>query len=686
MLQLDLLLNDEQKKAVEYLDGPLLVLAGAGTGKTRVITYKIAYLIENCNIPASNIIAVTFTNKAAKEMQDRLKTLIGIKALPLWVGTFHSISLRILKNDGQLIGLKPFFSIIDEEDRLSVINKILKELNIDKKQYPAKEYAQIISKCKNNIDYVYEKEPLELTYKFLDVYNIYKETCKINNYIDFDDMLSLTLRLFIKEEAVLMYYRNLFKYILVDEYQDTNLLQFHFIKYLSSGKNVCVVGDDDQSIYSWRGADIKNILEFDKHFPETTVIKLTTNYRSGQKILDIANKLISHNQYRRGKNLKTAKDLPGDVKILRLENDQAEAIFVVNKIKEHIMNGINPSDIAILYRTNAQSRIFETYLANNKIPYKIIGNISFYQRKEIKDILAYLRVFDNPYDSQSLSRALKNPSVGIGEATLNKIIGNAKEKSIDLIASIEEIIKLSTKKQAQALNDFLKLINLLEGLTDIAEMISLVIKERDYENYLKQFEEEYIANKRIYNIYELINGATQFVESNRDATLTDFLASTTLITSADETNTDAVNLITVHSAKGLEFDTLFLVGLEEGLFPLHRAYASNKELEEERRLCYVAITRAKNRLFITWAKTRLIYGNITENGPSPFIKELTNQITFSESTKHPNNFRRGDYVEHEKFGKGVVLDLNDSGENTKAKIMFKNIGTKTIIAKFLKRV
>jgi len=247
MLQLDLLLNDEQKKAVEYLDGPLLVLAGAGTGKTRVITYKIAYLIENCNIPASNIIAVTFTNKAAKEMQDRLKTLIGIKALPLWVGTFHSISLRILKNDGQLIGLKPFFSIIDEEDRLSVINKILKELNIDKKQYPAKEYAQIISKCKNNIDYVYEKEPLELTYKFLDVYNIYKETCKINNYIDFDDMLSLTLRLFIKEEAVLMYYRNLFKYILVDEYQDTNLLQFHFIKYLSSGKNVCVVGDDENS-------------------------------------------------------------------------------------------------------------------------------------------------------------------------------------------------------------------------------------------------------------------------------------------------------------------------------------------------------------------------------------------------------------------------------------------------------
>ena len=692
MLQLDNLLNEEQKKAVEYLDGPLLVLAGAGTGKTRVITYKIAYLIEHRNIPASNIMAVTFTNKAAKEMQNRLNNIIGIKAISLWVGTFHSIALKILKNEGHLLGLKPFFSIIDEEDRLSIINKILKELNIDKKQYPAKEYIQLISKFKNTIDYVYEKEPIEFTYKFLDVFKIYRNYCETNNYIDFDDMLSFTIKLFIKETSILEYYKQLFKYILVDEYQDTNLLQFYFIQHLSSGKNICVVGDDDQSIYSWRGADIKNILDFDKYFPNTSVVKLTTNYRSCQKILDVANRLISHNQYRRGKNLKTAKSLAGNVEIMKLENDEAEAMFVVNKIKDIIKSGINPSEIAVLYRTNAQSRMFETYLANSKIPYKVIGNISFYQRKEIKDILSYLKLFDNPYDSQSLARAFRNPSVGIGDTTLNKIIEYAKNQSIDLISSINTLINEFSKKQALALNAFLKLFEQLEGTTDIAAMINLVIKERNYEEYLKQFEEEYIANKRIYNIYELLSAATQFTKNNSDANLTDFLASTTLITSSDEINNDAVNLITVHSAKGLEFDTLFLVGLEDGLFPLYRAYSNDKEFEEERRLCYVAITRAKHRLFITWAKSRLLYGNLTENNPSSFIKEFTDNKTLITTNKltSVNNlsttFRKGDYVGHENFGKGVIIDINGTGENAKAKIMFKNFGTKTIIAKFLKRV
>lgn len=685
MLQLDMLLNEEQKKAVEHLDGPLLVLAGAGTGKTRVITYKIAHLIENCKVPASKIMAVTFTNKAAKEMLDRLKNLIGENAQPLWAGTFHAISLRILKIEGHLVGLKPSFTIVDEEDRLSIINKILKELNIDKKQYPAKEYAHLISKYKNTIEYVYDNDPFVSIYKFLEVYNKYRTYCAINNYIDFDDMLAFTLKLFIKEESILQYYKNLFQYILVDEYQDTNILQFQFIKYISNGKNICVVGDDDQSIYSWRGADIKNILEFDKHFPDTTVIKLTTNYRSCQKILDLANKLILHNKFRRGKNLKTAITLPGNIEILKFANDEAEALFVVNKTKEMIAKGINPSEIAVLYRTNAQSRIFETYLSNSQIPYKIIGNISFYQRKEIKDILSYLKVFDNPFDSQSLIRALKNPSIGIGDTTINKIIENATKKNIDLLTSINDIINIVTKKQAEALYQFLKLMDMLKDTTDIAQMIHLVIKERDYENYLKQFDDDYIANKRIYNIYELISAATQFVENNRDANLNDFLASTTLITSTDEINNNAVNLITVHSAKGLEFNTLFLVGLEEGLFPLYRAYSNEKELEEERRLCYVAITRAKERLYISWAKTRLTYGNIIENNPSPFIKELTDNIT-TTTVANKNDFRKGYYVEHEKFGKGVIMDIAGSNGDAKVKVMFKNFGLKTIIAKFLKKV
>ena len=681
-----MLLNEEQKKAVEHLDGPLLVLAGAGTGKTRVITYKIAHLIENCKVPASKIMAVTFTNKAAKEMLDRLKNLIGEKAQPLWAGTFHAISLRILKIEGHLVGLKPSFTIVDEEDRLSIINKILKELNIDKKQYPAKEYAHLISKYKNTIEYVYDNEPLVWIYKFLEVYNKYRTYCATNNYIDFDDMLAFTLKLFIKEASILQYYKNLFQYILVDEYQDTNILQFQFIKYLSNGRNICVVGDDDQSIYSWRGADIKNILEFDKHFPDTTVIKLTTNYRSCQKILDLANKLILHNKFRRGKNLKTAITLPGNVEILKFSNDEAEASFVVNKIKEMIAKGINPSEIAVLYRTNAQSRIFETYLSNSQIPYKIIGNISFYQRKEIKDILSYLKVFDNPFDSQSLIRALKNPPVGIGDATINKIIENATKKNIDLLTSINDIINNVTKKQAETLHQFLGLMDMLKDTTDIAQMIHQVIKERDYENYLKQFDDEYIANKRIYNIYELISAATQFTENNRDANLNDFLASTSLITSTDEINNNAVNLITVHSAKGLEFNTLFLVGLEDGLFPLHRAYSNEKELEEERRLCYVAITRAKERLYISWAKTRLTYGNIIENNPSSFIKELTDSSSTITTVVNKNDFRKGGYVEHEKFGKGVIMDITGSNGDAKVKVMFKNFGLKTIIAKFLKKV
>jgi DNA helicase-2/ATP-dependent DNA helicase PcrA len=686
MLQLDILLNDEQKKAVEYLDGPLLVLAGAGTGKTRVITFKIAYLIEYCNVPASNILAVTFTNKAAKEMQDRLKEIIGNKALPIWVGTFHSIALRILRNDGHLLGLKASFSIIDEEDRLSIVNRILKELNIDKKQFPAKEYVHLISKFKNSIDYVNEKMPSDEIYRFVDVFNSYKKHCHLNNSIDFDDMLSFTLRLLIKEHSVLEYYKQLFKYILVDEYQDTNLLQFNFIKYLSSGKNICVVGDDDQSIYSWRGADIKNILEFDKHFTDTVVVKLTTNYRSCQKILDIANTLISHNKYRRGKDLKTVKNFSGNVEIVNLENDEAEAQFVIRKITEVIDSGVKPAEVAVLYRTNAQSRIFETYLANSNIPYKVIGNISFYQRKEVKDILSYLKFFDNPYDSQSLVRAIKNPPIGIGDATVNKIIDYAREKKMDFISAMNSMLNMVTRKQSEALKDFLNIFEKLEGMTDISAMINLIIKERKYEEYLKQFEEDYVANKRIYNIYELISAATQFTENNKDAHLTDFLASTSLITSTDEINNDAVNLITVHSAKGLEFDTLFLVGLEEGLFPLYRAYSSYRDLEEERRLCYVAITRAKHKLYITWAKRRMVYGNIVDNNPSPFLQELMKNKLLNNIVEETNSFKRGDYVEHDKFGKGVIIDLSGSGEDSKAKIIFKHYGTKTIIAKFLRRV
>ncbi|MDY6820529.1 MAG: 3'-5' exonuclease, partial [Deferribacterota bacterium] len=483
-----------------------------------------------------------------------------------------------------------------------------------------------------------------------------------------------------EQESVLSYYRKLFRYILVDEYQDTNLLQFYFVKYLSEGSNICVVGDDDQSIYSWRGAEIKNILEFEKYFKNACTIKLTKNYRSTQNILDISNKLISNNRFRKGKNLIAAKDYKGFVEIKNLESDEEEAHFVVKKIRHLIDEGLNPNEIAILYRTNAQSRIFETYLTNAGIPYRVIGNLSFYSRKEIKDILAYMKIFDNPFDSESLMRALKNPPSGIGEKTLKKIIEISIENSCDLLTSIKILTPSLSGRQKNALYSFLELMEEIKNMPDIASIINLVLKKRDYENYLKSFEEDNVANKRIYNIYELINAAIKFSENNEESTLSDFLASISLITSSDVENHDAVNLLTVHSAKGLEFSSLFVVGLEEGLFPLYRAYDSSESLEEERRLCYVAVTRAKDRLFLTWAKNRMLYGNIVKNEPSPFLKELS---VNSKSFKSKDMFRRGDLIVHKNFGKGVIIEKKGEGETAKLRIMFKEAGTKTIIAKYI---
>ena len=670
----------------------MLVLAGAGTGKTRVITYKIAYLIHNDIYNPGRILAVTFTNKAAREMKNRLYNLIGNKSNNVWMGTFHSIALKILRRYGEEIGLLKNFSIIDESDRFSMIRDILKKLNIDYKKFPPKTYLNTISRYKNSVEYLNDKKNDDFYFRFNDVLETYQKNLHDRNQIDFDDMLTKTLELFHKNKEILAYYRELFKYILVDEYQDTNIIQSIFLKTLSGmDGNICLVGDDDQAIYSWRGAEVKNILEFEKNFINTKTIKLTNNYRSTQNILNTANKLISNNKFRKGKNLVTEKKDMGKIVLKNLIDEQNEAKFASQSIKALVKDGISLDNIAILYRVNAQSRNFEMLLSANNIPYKVIGSISFYQRKEIKDILSYLKFYDNPYDVQSFSRSLKYPAKGLGETFINKLF---EQVSLNETTIFDELIKMNIPlniRQKESVKNYLEIFEKIESQVSIADKIKAIIEGTNYEEYLKQFEEENEANKRIQNIYELINSAILFEESNEDAILSDFLANASLTTATEHQDETSVSLMTIHAAKGLEFDTVILTGMEDGLFPLYRAYENIDEFEEERRLCYVAITRAKKILYITRAESRMLYGKRMNTTPSVFLDEL--KIDSPKRTYNyikPDNissgkFQRGNIVFHEIFGEGNVTDVNGSGKNTKVSVSFKSVGNKKIIARFLKK-
>jgi len=670
----------------------MLVLAGAGTGKTRVITYKIAYLIHNDIYNPGRILAVTFTNKAAREMKNRLYNLIGNKSNNVWMGTFHSIALKILRRYGEEIGLLKNFSIIDESDRFSMIRDILKKLNIDYKKFPPKTYLNTISRYKNSVEYLNDKKNDDFYFRFNDVLETYQKNLHDRNQIDFDDMLTKTLELFHKNKEILAYYRELFKYILVDEYQDTNIIQSIFLKTLSGmDGNICLVGDDDQAIYSWRGAEVKNILEFEKNFINTKTIKLTNNYRSTQNILNTANKLISNNKFRKGKNLVTEKKDMGKIVLKNLIDEQNEAKFAAQSIKALVKDGISLDNIAILYRVNAQSRNFEMLLSANNIPYKVVGSISFYQRKEIKDILSYLKFYDNPYDVQSFSRSLKYPAKGLGETFINKLF---EQVSLNETTIFDELIKMNIPlniRQKESVKNYLEIFEKIESQVSIADKIKAIIEGTNYEEYLKQFEEENEANKRIQNIYELINSAILFEESNEDAILSDFLANASLTTATEHQDETCVSLMTIHAAKGLEFDTVILTGMEDGLFPLYRAYENIDEFEEERRLCYVAITRAKKILYITRAESRMLYGKRMNTTPSVFLDEL--KIDSPKRTYNyikPDNissgkFQRGNIVFHEIFGEGNVTDVNGSGKNTKVSVSFKSVGNKKIIARFLKK-
>ena len=716
-------LNDRQKEAVLHTEGPLLILAGAGSGKTRVLTHRIAYLIEEKGIFPGNILAITFTNKAANEMKERVAGLLDGDINNIWMGTFHSICVRILRRDIDKIGFERSFSIYDRDDQITLVKECIKEINLDKDMYKERVVLSIISSLKDSMTKpdTYINQNYDDYYKrnVGEIYALYEKKLKGNNALDFDDLIIKTVELFKTNPTILEYYQNKFRYIFVDEYQDTNKIQYEFIRLLSGKrKNLCVVGDDDQSIYKFRGADITNILNFEKDFPNTKIIKLEQNYRSTQNILDVANHVIKNNYERKDKKLWTANEEGNQVVVENVVDSDEEAYFVANKIEEFMTEGYEPSDFAILYRTNAQSRSFEEVFMRRNISYKLVGGLRFYDRREIKDIIAYLKLIQNPVDDVSLKRIINVPKRGIGNVTMERIEEYANKTGESLysaILSVDEIPKLS-KRATDNLKKFADMINnffAAKEVMDLKEFIEKIIYDT---GYIKELEEEgsIESRTRLDNIREFISVAVDFEVTNPDGTLEDFLADISLLSDVDKTADvdNSVTLLTVHSAKGLEFPVVFMVGMEEGLFPISRALNNESELEEERRLCYVAITRAERLLYITYAKIRTIYGNTNYTLPSRFIEEIPENLVaksakvekvkpitdkkqlvkvrdFSgkaqKSKLKPKvsvdsgKIKVGIKVSHKKWGIGTIVQVKDRDNDKEIVIAFDKVGLKRLL-------
>ena len=650
-------LNSIQQQVVTDTLGPILVIAGAGSGKTRVLTNRIAYLI-NQNISSYNIAAVTFTNKAANEMNNRLKTYLAEDSVKnLWIGTFHNICGRILRKDIEKLDDKRTsnFVIFDESDSTSIIKQALKELNLDDKRYKPKAVLAKISSAKNNMISAYEFTSNAEDY-FTDkvgrIYHKYEEVLKENNALDFDDMLLLTVQLLNTCPDVASYYQNRFKHVLVDEFQDTNMAQYELIKLLInykeinwSDRSLCVVGDVDQSIYSWRGADYKIILGFQNDFKEAKLYKLEQNYRSVQSILDVANCIISNNIDRLEKNLFCTKGAGIKPAIYEAFEDSEEALFITKEVKNQLNKGFNLNNMAVLYRTNAQSRIIEECLISQNIPYIIVGGTKFYDRKEIKDILAYLKIIFNPRDSQSIKRVINEPKRSIGKTTLDKIDAILAEHPgysyFEILKNIDKFEKFSPKT-AKVIKDFVKLIEYfasLVGIMSISDLIEKVAIDTGYIKMLKD-EESIEAESRLENISELLNVAMEYQLSDLEPTLGDFLTRISLVSDLDSLSdsTSHLTLMTLHSAKGLEFPVVFLVGLEEGIFPHFKTLENDNEIEEERRLMYVGVTRAQELLYLSYAKKRRLHGDYRYQTASRFLKEISKEyITWYSTAKNIDN-------------------------------------------------
>lgn len=663
-------LNEQQLQAVNHMSGPLLVLAGAGSGKTRVLTNRIATLIDK-GVSPYNILAITFTNKAAKEMRDRVLSLIGSSAYNIQISTFHSFGLKIIKENYTLLGYDKNFTIIDSDDALTIIKKIMKDLNLSKERYNPREIRNKISSAKNEMMGIESFAKVEFDHNIVEVYKKYLSKLKNGNSVDFDDLLILPIHLFRNYPSILEKYQDKYKYILIDEYQDTNEAQYTLSKMLSAKyRNIFVVGDNDQAIYAFRGANYKNILNFEKDYPEAKTIMLEENYRSTKTILNAANCVIKNNRERKDKNLWSNNDIGSKIKYRLVSNEKEEAEFVAKEIKSLLEKGVREDDIAILYRTNAQSRVLEEEMLEKNIKYRIVGSFYFYSRKEIKDLLCYLRLISNHKDDVSLLRIINTPKRGIGEKSLDNLTSLAIERGISIYDAIESGKELSFKKLIEELTEDSKRLSLTELIDNILEKSG--IKEELTSS--KLIEDEV----RLENLQEFKSITKNYEEEYGSATLDDFLDEISLVSDMTEhqDSSNRISLMTVHSVKGLEFDYVFLVGMEEEIFPHYNAImdGSNSAIEEERRLCYVAITRAKKELYITSAKSRMLYGNRNMNRPSRFIEEIDREYLdieddtgFKKVTKaikkaidKDATYEIGERVSHTDFGEGIIIAIEKS--------------------------
>nr|WP_201711177.1 DNA helicase PcrA [Dolosigranulum pigrum] len=720
-------MNPKQKEAVLHTEGPLLIMAGAGSGKTRAVTHRIAYLIQEKGINPYNILAITFTNKAASEMKERVQTLVEDGGSEVWISTFHSLCVRILRREADHIGYQRAFTIADTSERKTLMKRILKELNLDSKQFSPKAILASISNAKNELidEKLYAEQASDYwTETVAECYKMYQRELRQAEIMDFDDLIMQTVRLFKEHREVLGYYQTRFQYIHVDEYQDTNHAQYALVQLLADRlKNICVVGDADQSIYGWRGADMENILNFEKDYPEARTILLDQNYRSTKRILQAANDVITNNLNRRKKNLWTDNPEGEKITIYSGGTEREEARFVASTIKEKMADNSQLSyhDFAVLYRTNAMSRVVEETFVQTNIPYNIIGGTGYYDRKEIKDLIAYLTLIVNPADMMSFNRIVNEPKRGIGQATLDKLALAAEEMGWSLYETALNAVHTNLSTRASGhLEAFARMIAELRQLADDVSITELVEAVLDKTGYLEQLEQERSleAEARIENLREFYSVTKQFDESEReDKTLLAFLTDLSLLSPVDKVPLEEsdVTLMTMHAAKGLEFSYVFIVGMEEGIFPLSRAAEEADELEEERRLAYVGITRAEQELYLTHARSRQLYGQTKRNPKSRFLSEIneaiveSNQLdssssttikqkrqsffsrskaqqtrgkTISSSTTKTFNWQVGDKVKHQKWQVGTIVKISGEGNNQELDIAFPGLGIKTLLASF----
>ena len=729
-------LNPQQAEAVINTEGPMLIMAGAGSGKTKVLTCRVANLLQK-GVRPYRILAITFTNKAAAEMRERVNNMSGPAAKDVWLFTFHAFCARFLRMEiDKLPGYGGNFAIYDTADSQNLIKQILKEMNLDDKRFQPSGILSRISNAKNALQDAasFARQAGDFyEQKVADIYSRYEQKLQLNNALDFDDLLMLSIKLLQENQEVREKYQDRFDYLLVDEYQDTNHAQYLLTKFLAAKhRNICVVGDADQSIYGWRGADIQNILDFEKDYPDAKVIKLEQNYRSTQIILDAANAVIENNTGRKPKNLWTENKSGADIIYFQAVDERDEARFVIEQL-QNLQRTENKKlgDMAILYRTNTQSRIFEEMLIKSGISYNMVGGLKFYERKEIKDIIAYLRVIFNPADSLSLLRIINVPKRGIGDASLAKIQAYAAANNVSLFEAVSNAAAIDglSSRFVSKLDDLAGIIFELMNLAGEAPVEDLIDRVLRDTGYLEELENERTpqAQSRIDNLHELISVAQEFAASEEENNLENFLAHVALVSDIDDTELgeDAITLMTLHSSKGLEFPVVFLVGMEEGLFPHARTLMDETEIEEERRLCYVGITRAKEKLFLSSTKMRTIYGNTVTYPPSRFLQEIPARLVktikrqerFSAlenfkqvsekysarpqkpaSTFNPHSFmpqkpaaaaggtgtrfNTGDRVSHSKWGEGMVVSVKDSPDGQEVKVAFAGAGVRSLLTKY----